>query len=255
MHLHPIVETILTTKQIPLSDGRKVTASSHIPRDECELLYRLIAESRATRAVEVGMAFGISSLCLCDALSQNADRTGSAAKLVVMDPAQNDAAWQGIGLKLVREAGFGGIVEFHERPSQLVLPELVQQGVRTDLVFIDGWHTFDHTLVDFFFADQLLEPGGIVVFDDVGYQAINSVVRFVLSNRSYELVGSLECARPGTTNQAKRVVKRWINHLGRTDKTPLNKHQRDFHRFEFAHSVAVRKLSNDQRRWDHYAHF
>ena len=43
----------------------------HIPRDECELLYRQVAATRATQAVEVGMALGISTLCLCDALCRN----------------------------------------------------------------------------------------------------------------------------------------------------------------------------------------
>jgi hypothetical protein len=28
------------------------------------------------------------------------------------------------------------------------------------LVFVDGWHTFDYTLLDLFFADLLTEVGG-----------------------------------------------------------------------------------------------
>ena len=35
-----------------------------------------------------------------------------------------------------------------------------------DFIFIDGWHTFDYTLVDFFYSDLLLKIGGIIIIDD-----------------------------------------------------------------------------------------
>jgi len=43
------------------------------------------------------------------------------------------------------------------------------QGERIDFAFIDGAHTFDHVLVDFFYIDRMLNVGGIVAFDDVGF--------------------------------------------------------------------------------------
>jgi len=123
--LHPLVEEILRSGRVPTNDGRAVVAQGHIPRDECELLYRQVAATQAREAIEVGMAFGISTLCLCDALSRNTSpETGKRPHLVVMDPHQGDG-WQGLGLQQVRSAGFGDMVEFHARTSQAVLPELV----------------------------------------------------------------------------------------------------------------------------------
>ena len=255
MQLHPIVESILATGEIELADGRRFAASSHISRDECELLYRQIAQSGATRAIEVGMAFAISSLCLCDALTKNASSKGVSAQLISMDPAQHDAAWQGVGLNLLQQAGFEKVVQFHEATSQLVLPELVRQGVQADFVFIDGWHTFDHTLVDFFFADLLLVDGGMIVFDDVGYPAINAALRFVLSNRRYDFIEALRDPAPPLSNRIKRKAKTWLGGLSRTDRTPQPKDQLIFREFQFAHSVAIRKRGRDDRRWDHYASF
>ena len=96
--LHPLVESILSTGRVETPDGGTIPAHSHIPRDECELIYSQVRETRATQAIEVGMAFGISTLCICDALHRNASRQRVSAKLIVMDPAQNDHAWRGMGL-------------------------------------------------------------------------------------------------------------------------------------------------------------
>src|SRR5205807_7370220 len=108
MVLHPAVESVLLSGRVSRADGRVVPAHSymHIPRDECELLYRQIAATRATQAVEVGMALGISTLCLCDALCRNtALETGQRPHLIVMDPFQHGNIWQGVGLAPRQSAG------------------------------------------------------------------------------------------------------------------------------------------------------
>ena len=63
MMLHPAVEAVLSSGRVSTADGRVVRAHSymHVPRDECELLYRQVAATRATQAIEVGMALGIST--------------------------------------------------------------------------------------------------------------------------------------------------------------------------------------------------
>jgi predicted O-methyltransferase YrrM len=256
MPLHPVVEEILRSGKVPTEDGRVVAARAHIPLDECELLYRQIAATQATEAIEVGMAFGISTVCLCDALSRNAPSTiGKRPHLVVMDPKQRTDRWQGLGLQQVRSAGFGDMVEFHEQPSQVVLPQLAAKGYRVRFAFIDGWHTFDHTLIDFFYIDQMLETGGVIVFDDVGFPSINLVVRFVLANRDYELVEVLEYPRTGIGNRGKRLVKRLLRRIARTDKGPSKRHHQLFRQLEWAYATALRKVAPDTRRWDHYCAF
>lgn len=257
MPLHQLVTEILRSGKVSMGDGRVVVAHSHIPRDECELLYRQVAATRATEAIEVGMAFGISTLCLCDALSRNTPReTGKRPHLVVMDPTQHEEdSWKGLGLQQVRSAGFSDLVEFHERTSQAVLPELAAKGYRVQFAFIDGWHTFDHTLIDFFYVDQMMEAGGVIVFDDVSYPAINAVVRFVLANRDYEMVEVLEDPATGVGNRTRRLVKRLLRRLARTDKDPVETHLHLFRQLEFARVIALRKVGSDTRRWDHYRAF
>jgi predicted O-methyltransferase YrrM len=258
MMLHPAIEDVLRSGTVATADGRVVRAHSymHIPRDECELLYRQMAATRATQAIEVGMAFGISTLCLCDALRRNTRlEVGKRPHLVVIDPFQHGDIWQGVGLEQIRSAGFSDVVEFHERPSQAVLPELAAKEHPIQFAFIDGSHMFDEALIDFFYLDQMLEIGGVIVFDDVGLQPINAVVRFVLANRDYELVEVLEQLRTEqlrtrVVKRGKRFVKRFLRRLGQTDKDPAPGHQQLFRLMEGAYSVALRKVAPDSRPWD-----
>jgi predicted O-methyltransferase YrrM len=235
-----------------------MAANSCIPRDECELIYGSAALSNAQVAIDVGMAFGVSTICLCDALRRNAEaQRGSKPRLIVMDPAQNWAeSWRGVGLRQVKRGGFGDIVEFPERSSQSVLPELLEKGVRCQFAFIDGWHTFDHTLVDFFFVDKMLDIGGMIVLDDVGYPAINAACRFVLANRDYELVDRLSIdTRPPLSLRIRRSVKRRLAPIGRTNHSPSREDVTFLLALEGVHAIVVRKRGDDTRRFDHFRAF
>jgi predicted O-methyltransferase YrrM len=251
--MHPLLDQILTTGNTELPDGSTTPLTSSISREDCALVERMIAACGAVTAVEVGMAFGISTLCIADALQRNA--THPPARLVTIDPHQS-SGWHGAGMHLIRRAGFEGIVELIEQPSQLALPRLVEIGERFGFALIDGWHTFDHTLVDFFFADALLTPGGIVVVDDTGYPAINGVVRFILANRDYELVESVDYRDDVRFSlRARRALKRMIRPMARTDRDPSRANDRLFQRIARSEMVALRKRGDDTRRFDHFERF
>jgi len=75
----------------------------------------------------------------------------------------------------------------------------------------DRWHTFDHTLVDFFFIDRMLDVGGMIS-DDVGYPSICRLCHFILSNREYT---GFDCARyssPTLKKRLKRVTQTVLIH-------------------------------------------
>jgi len=40
------------------------------------------------------------------------------------------------------------------------LPRLLANGCRADFAYIDGWHTFDHAMLDFWFIDKMMNIGG-----------------------------------------------------------------------------------------------
>lgn len=55
-------------------------------------------------------------------------------------------------------------------PSQLVLPALDRTPL--DLVFIDGCHGFPVPIIDWFYAAQRLQAGGIVVLDNLNAPSV-----------------------------------------------------------------------------------
>jgi predicted O-methyltransferase YrrM len=147
---------------------------------EGALLQRTIAAVRPTATLEIGMAYGVSSLFMCEALAALPHPTTHT----VIDPLQSQQ-WRNIGLRNVRAAGYGDLLRFFEEPSEYCLPRLAQQGTTVQVALIDGIHTFDQSALEFYYIDRMLPVGGVVIFDDVYWPAIRRAVRYVLSHGHY----------------------------------------------------------------------
>jgi predicted O-methyltransferase YrrM len=122
------------------------------------------------------MAFGISTVAIATVFPDG--------RHLAIDPHQR-GDWRGIGLLNAERAGVADRVELLGEPSELALPRLAASGLELDLVLIDGLHLFDHTLVDFFYADRMLRVGGVVIFHDTWMPAVRQAASFVLANRAY----------------------------------------------------------------------
>jgi predicted O-methyltransferase YrrM len=175
-----VLETILATRTVPTPDGSSVPLNYNIPREEGEALQRLIRTRRPRVTLEVGFAYGIATLYICEALAEV-----GGERHIVIDPHQRDG-WKDIGRYTVERAGFGHLLEFHGESSHQALPALERAGRRIDLALIDGWHTFDYAMVDFFYIDRLLNVGGVVILDDMSYPAIRKLARYIVTHRHYE---------------------------------------------------------------------
>lgn len=249
--MNAVLTQIVRTSRTFLPSGEQIEATSYIDEACGSLLQRVIRDIRPQVGVEVGLAFGISTLYILEALNEVGGQ-----KLIGMDPAQHDNYWRGGGLQNVQSSGYAHLYEFHETTSQQLLPELVGKKQKLDFGFIDGWHTFDHTLVDFFYIDQMLNAGGVIVFDDVAYPAIRRVCDFVLTNRAYEIYDSVKFAAvDGIRRWGKAKVGKVLDPLVRTDKTPQPEAKRTESQISDAYFLAIRKLADDARRWDHFIHF
>ena len=255
-----LLKTIFATKRVTTQDGvqTKLTANVHI--EEGHLLMSLIKANGLKKCLEVGFAFGVSALFMCEALKAVSSQSpsqqdcgtvssmspttatqpkGSAEPqkcdnqeetpgissssvavaspkrealtskrgetelaastdtqldcvkkspgsekvpppeyfLYSIDPNQS-GKWKSIGLSNIDQAGFSKYHQCFEDKSFNTMPQLLPELTgKLDLVFIDGWHTFDYTLVDGFYADLLVRPGGFIVFDDALHKGPQQVVR------------------------------------------------------------------------------
>ena len=176
-----VLSEILTTGEFRDNAGAVHAVHSHLGREHAYALYRTILDSDARVVLEIGMAFGVSTLAILTAL----DQLGGPRRLVSIDPNQA-SDWHSLGIYNVERSGLSHLHALVERPDFLALPELVAEGTNVDLAYVDGWHTFDYVLLDFFYIDKLLSVGGIVGFNDCGFKSVRRVLRFVKSHRPYQ---------------------------------------------------------------------
>ena len=186
-------------------DGRRVViAPESISEKEGLYIQNIISELNPTVTLEIGMAYGVSSLYICDSLKRK-----SNTKHIIIDPQSSKMPWFGIGIHNLHKAGYGEIIEHHDMKSYEALPQLLSRGQKIDFALIDGWHTFDYALVDFFYIDKMLSVGGVVVFDDADWKSIRKLCRYVTKNNSYSIVPSMT----GFTSEKSSIKRKLINQL------------------------------------------
>lgn len=56
---------------------------------------------------------------------------------------------------------------YHQVPSDTFFLDILEKSEKFDVIFIDGLHTYEQTLKDFFNAIACLAEGGVIVIDDV----------------------------------------------------------------------------------------
>ena len=145
---------------------------------EGEELRDWVVQERATRTIEIGLGYGISTLFICEGLLATGDE---AAHHVVIDPYQN-TRFAGLGFQLLDEAGVTQLIEHHAEESQIVLPRLISEGRMFDLAFVDGNHRFDRVFVDLFFLGHFVRPGGVIFLDDYQLPSVKRAASFFVIN-------------------------------------------------------------------------
>ena len=176
----PALQEIYQSKKVRDAAGNTVELADEISSAYAEALYRTVLARKPAAALEVGMAYGLSSL----AIGQGLRDAGGNGKLISLDPVQS-THYKRIGRLNIERAGWGEFHELIEAPDYLALPKLLERGQKIDFAYIDGWHTFDYCLLDFFFCDKLLNPGGVVAFNDTRFPAVHKVLGFVTTHRHY----------------------------------------------------------------------
>lgn len=174
-----LLRDIYATRETEKADGSRIPVRDFISPSYAAALYRTVLARRPALVLEVGMACGLSTLSILSAL-----RDAGGGRLISVDPAQS-TDYAGIGVLNVRRAGLEAFHELIEEPSFQALPRLLARKLQPDFAYIDGWHTFDYVLADFFYIDKMLRKGGCVVFNDCGWQSVHRVIRFVQTHRKY----------------------------------------------------------------------
>src|ERR1700722_13519469 len=153
-------------------DGR-----TRIPAADGVWMYEFYQRLRPTASLEIGMAYGFSTLFFLAALMKN----GAGAHTTI-DPFQF-SFWHGVGMEKVRQVNGENVFRFIEDSDINAATDLTRDKKTFDFIFIDGNHRYDDVLVDFTLFAPLLNKGGYMIFDDLWMPSVRSALSFVQSNR------------------------------------------------------------------------
>jgi predicted O-methyltransferase YrrM len=195
---------------VTIPNGHTKTFTGTVSLDEALEIASKVVELRPEATMETGVAYGLSTLAICLALKANGKGIHYGA-----DPDQR-TVHEMAAVELLRQHEVSDRFRLLEGPAHKMLPGVPD---RIQFAFVDGWHTFDCKLIDFFLTDKLLDSGGVVGFHDCQWASTQRVLRFALSNRKYRLIGNVQRgvfnARNYTTlNRLDRLIelqRRWQN--------------------------------------------
>ncbi len=238
--MNQLLEHIYKTSQVEDCEGNFINPFPTATAYEIgEIFYELIQKEKLERTLEVGMAYGLSTLFICQAHYDQG--TGSHTAI---DPNQK-RLWKSIGQLNIKRAGLEDKFRLFEAKSHEILPQLLDNKEQFDFAFIDGMHLFDYALVDFFYIDKMLSVGGYIAVDDIWMPSIRKLLYFILKNRTYELIKI--STNQNATKRIKRIARRFFQY-------PL---ERDCQGVKFTpeNFCLLKKISEDNRHWEFHSSF
>ncbi len=186
--LHPetadLLQTMYSAEALPGTESDspvKILRNTRISVQQGAAIHALIRGMPAVRTLEIGFAYGYSTIWILDA-----HRVHPNAVHIAVDPFEK-TGWDGIGLRAIEQLSYVPKTCFRwmENPSIHALTSLIRDGELFDLIYIDGAHLFDYIMVDMFLCDKLLKPEGLMILDDMWLGAVQRAVRFTEANRAY----------------------------------------------------------------------
>jgi predicted O-methyltransferase YrrM len=158
-------------------------AAGWVNLDDALFLYWLVRKLRPKTIVQTGVCNGLSSAFMMLGLVKNS--SGGRLHAIDMPPVFNskDAGWtvkgKVYGVVIPEGKSSGWIVpdayrdrfEVWNGDAKALLPKMVDKVDSIDFFYHDSDHTYEHMMFEFREARRKLRPGGLIVSDDVSWNA------------------------------------------------------------------------------------
>ncbi|MDJ0688937.1 MAG: class I SAM-dependent methyltransferase [Xenococcaceae cyanobacterium MO_188.B32] len=163
---------------------RNMRLGSGCPRmEECFILAELYLQKKPQHSLDFGLGEGTA----CITLAACRKHLNLEGKHTTLDPFQFNLA-KGIGLNEIHKYNLQEYVDFLEDKSEEFLYHQYKKNNQYDFVFVDGAHDIGHKVVDAFWIDRILQPGGIVAFHDSLFFSTSVAIRYLAENQQYDLL-------------------------------------------------------------------
>jgi predicted O-methyltransferase YrrM len=211
--LHPktfqVLEAMYTEDKLPGTESDKpvpIDRAVRVSVEQGALLHRLLRRIGAKRSLEIGFAYGFSTVWILDAL-----RAQDSSEHIAIDPFEK-TGWHGVGLAHVEQLSFDKHFRWVPEYSIHALSDFIRNREKFDAVYIDGNHRFDDVLVDFYLSDQVLRVGGFVVLDDMWMDSVKRAASFIFRNRAYE-VGGTQVPNVSVFQKLREDDREWTHYV------------------------------------------
>ena len=244
--MNTLLEKIFESNKFINSKNQIIQIHSETKKNQCEYLQNIIRTNNFKKSIEIGFAYGMSTLAITEEVVSN------GGNHVVIDKFQN-SDWNGNGLDLINQAGYTEKIEFYENFCYEVLPSLLKDGREFDFAYIDSTKLFDFLLVDFFFIDKILDINGIIVFDDLGWLSVKKLLRFISQFPNYEVYSQFP---QNYKLSKKRKLLKLLKLMPLSNKFLSSEILKsDFELGINCNCIALKKIDNDKRNWDWHVTF
>jgi len=176
------LENIFLSSQIETPDKHFVKIHSNTSKEQGLFLQRIFDEIKPKKTLEVGLAYGISTLFI---LEKHREYLSIPKSHIVIEP----FPWDGVAEYNIQKESLSAFVDIKYLKSDEVLPRLFYENQHIQYAYIDTTKNFDTVLHDFYFIDKILDLNGVVIFDDCGgtWPGVQRVVRFVNTLPHYKI--------------------------------------------------------------------
>jgi predicted O-methyltransferase YrrM len=154
--------------------------SSNSTLNNLYFIQRTMRDRKPARTLEIGIAFGASTLVFCSEHEQ-LSRSGTKQHTAI-DPYQPYRLFDEAGVYAVERAGLSSFLDYRPEFSEFVLPRLLETHHRYDFIYVDGSHLFENVLLDAFYSTRLLNDGAWIAFDDSTDAHVAKVLSFIRTN-------------------------------------------------------------------------
>ena len=176
----PVLEEMYSTRIAVGASGLPFTMTSGLSTiNNLCVLRRILTERKPQRTLEVGMACGGSALTFAATHKDNGKE--AIGQHIAIDGFQK-AGFDNVGRLQLQRAGLDQYVTVRERLSSYELAQLAETGAQFGVIYIDGSHQFEDVFCDFYFARLILEPHGLILFDDSSDPEVAKVIKFIQKN-------------------------------------------------------------------------
>lgn len=102
-------------------------------------------------------------------------------------------------------------LEQHIDCSEWALPGMARTGLAFDFALIDGDHSLERTVIDFFYLNHMLKRNGLLMIDDVNIHSAKEVVRLIRNEPDFTPVFDLRKALVFRKNTDNRTLRAWCD--------------------------------------------